>query len=86
LTGKRGQLVEMRKRLLVQIKARLKQGLDEPLEDLDDALRIFLTAQKRNMPPKFADLGGIITKNYFGGSFASIGRITCSIGVPPHII
>jgi transposase len=45
LTGKRGQLVEMRKRLLVQIKARLKQGLDEPLEDMDDALRIFLTAQ-----------------------------------------
>ncbi|WP_222861624.1 transposase [Oceaniovalibus sp. ACAM 378] len=45
LTGKRGQLVEMRKRLLVQIKARLKQGLDEPLEDMDDALRILLTAQ-----------------------------------------
>ena len=34
----------MRTRLLVQIKARLKQGLDEPFEDMDDAIRILLTA------------------------------------------
>ena len=45
LTGKRGQIVEMRKRLLVQIKARQKQELDEHLEGMDDTLRILLTAQ-----------------------------------------
>jgi transposase len=45
LTSKRGQLVETRKRLLAQIKARQKQGLGEPLEEMDDALRLLLDAQ-----------------------------------------
>lgn len=44
LTGKRGQIFEMRKRLLTQIKARQKQGLGERLEGMDDAFRILLTA------------------------------------------
>lgn len=45
LTSKRGQLVETRKRLLAQIKARQKQGLGEPFEEMDDALRLLLDAQ-----------------------------------------
>lgn len=45
LTSKRGQLVETRKRLLAQIKACQKQGLGEPLEERDDALRLLLDAQ-----------------------------------------
>lgn len=45
LTSKRGQLVETRKRLLAQIKARQKQGLDEPFEEIDAALRLLLNEQ-----------------------------------------
>jgi transposase len=45
LTSKRGQLVEARKRLLAQIKARKKQGLGEPFEDMDAALCLLLDTQ-----------------------------------------
>ncbi|MFK7876800.1 MAG: IS110 family transposase, partial [Paracoccaceae bacterium] len=45
LTSKRGQLVETRKRLLAQIKARQKQGLDEPFEEIDAALHLLLNEQ-----------------------------------------
>ena len=45
LTSKRGQIVETRKRLLAQIKARHKQGLDQPFEEMDAALRLLLDAQ-----------------------------------------
>ncbi len=45
LTSKRGQLVETRKRLLAQIKARQKQGHGEPFEEMDAALRLLLDAQ-----------------------------------------
>ena len=40
--GKRGQVIETRKRLLAQIKARQKQELDETLKDIDAALRFLL--------------------------------------------
>jgi len=45
LTSKRGQLVETRKRLLGQIKARQKQGMDEPFEEMDSTLRCLLDTQ-----------------------------------------
>jgi len=45
LTSKRGQLVETRRRLLAQIKARQKQGVDETLIDMDAALRLLLDTQ-----------------------------------------
>jgi transposase len=45
LTSKRGQLVETRKRLLAQIRARQKQGLGEPLEEMDDTLHLLLDTQ-----------------------------------------
>ena len=45
LTSKRGQLVETRKRLLAQIKARTKQGVAEPLEEMDAMLNLLLNAQ-----------------------------------------
>lgn len=45
LTSKRGQIVETRKRLLAQIKARQKQGFGEPFEEMDAALRLLLDAR-----------------------------------------
>lgn len=45
LTSKRGQLVETRKRLLTQIRARSKQGVDATLEVMDNELRSFLDNQ-----------------------------------------
>lgn len=56
LTGKRGQLVETRKRLLAQIKARQKQGLCEPLEEMDDALRLLLDTQIAELESKIERL------------------------------
>ena len=43
--GKRGQVIETRKRLLVQIKARQKQGLDETFKNMEAALRLLLDTQ-----------------------------------------
>ena len=43
--GKRGQVVETRKRLLVQIKARQKQVLDETFKNMEAALRLLLDTQ-----------------------------------------
>jgi transposase len=45
LTSKLGQLVETRKRLLAQIKARQKQGPDDAFKDMDAALRLLLDTQ-----------------------------------------
>ena len=43
--GKRGQVIETRKRLLVQIKACQKQGLDETFKNMEAALRLLLDTQ-----------------------------------------
>ncbi len=45
LCAKRGQLVEMRKRLLAQIKAHMKNGSGEPFEGMDGELKALLDAQ-----------------------------------------
>lgn len=45
LTSKRDQLVGKRKRLLAQIKAPHKQGVDEPFQEMDTALRLLLDTQ-----------------------------------------
>lgn len=45
LTGKRAQLVETRKRLLAQIKARRKQGMGAPFEQMDADLKTLLERQ-----------------------------------------
>ena len=56
LTSKRSQLVETRKRLLAQIKARQKQGLGEPFEEMDDALRLLLGTQIAELESKIERL------------------------------
>jgi transposase len=56
LGSKRGQLVETRKRLLAQIKARQKQGMDEPFEDMDAALRRLLDAQMAELESQIESL------------------------------
>jgi transposase len=56
LTSKRSELVETRKRLLAQIKARQKQGLGEPFEEMDDALRLLLDAQIAELESKIERL------------------------------
>lgn len=45
LTSKRGQLVETRKRLLMQIKAQCKMGTADMFEDMDAALKGLLDRQ-----------------------------------------
>jgi len=45
LCAKRGQLVEMRKRLLAQTKARLKNGSGDPFEGMDGELKALLGIQ-----------------------------------------
>lgn len=45
LTTRRGQIVDMRKRLMAQISARKKQGVAEDLELLDNALKTMLDDQ-----------------------------------------
>jgi len=45
LCAKRGQLVEMRKRLLAQTKARMKNGSGTPFEDMDAELKALLGMQ-----------------------------------------
>lgn len=56
LTSKRSQLVETRKRLLAQIKARQKQGLGDPFEEMDDALRVLLGTQIAELESKIERL------------------------------
>ena len=45
LTTRRAQIVEMRKRLMLLVAARRKQGILADVEDLDDALKAVLEAQ-----------------------------------------
>lgn len=45
LCAKRGQLVEMRKRLLAQTKARMKNGSGDPFEPMDGELKALLGIQ-----------------------------------------
>jgi transposase len=56
LTGKRSQLVETRKPILAQIKARQKQGLGEPFEEIDDALHLLIDAQIAELDSKIKRL------------------------------
>jgi transposase len=56
LSGKRSELVETRKRLLAQIKERQKQGVGEPCEEMDDALRLLLDAQIAELERKIERL------------------------------
>jgi len=56
LTSKRSELVETRKRLLAQIKERQKQGVGEPFEEMDDALRLLLDAQIAELESKIERL------------------------------
>lgn len=56
LTSKRGQIVETRKRLLAQIKARQKQGLNEPFEEMDTTLRLLLDAQVTDLESQIEGL------------------------------
>jgi transposase len=56
LSGKRSELVETRKRLLTQIKERQKQGVGEPFEEMDDALRLLLDAQMAELERKIERL------------------------------
>lgn len=52
LCAKRGQLVEMRKRVLVQTKARMKNGTGDPFEAMDGELKALLDAQIADLEAK----------------------------------
>ena len=54
LTAKRGQLVEMRKRLLAQIKAHEKLGTAELFEDIDTELKIMLNCRISELEDRIA--------------------------------
>lgn len=78
LTSKRGQLVETRKRLLAQIKARLKQGVDAPFEEMDKALRLLLDAQIAELE---SQIGSLIAAD---AALAETARILRSVpGIGP---
>jgi transposase len=49
LTTKRAQIVETRKRLMAQIKARAKQGIPAELESMDEDLKALLDAQIKDL-------------------------------------
>ncbi len=53
LTTPRARIVEIRKRLAVQISARRKQGSAANVEDLDDAIKAMLDAQISDLEQRF---------------------------------
>jgi len=80
LCAKRGQLVEMRKRLLAQIKARLKSGTGDPFEVLDSELKALLGIQIANLETRIetaiaADLGMADTARILR-SIIGVGPVT----------
>lgn len=77
LTSKRGQIVETRKRLLAQIKARQKQGFGDAFEDMDAALRLLLDAQVAELE---ARIEGLIAADEALAETASILRSVPGIG------
>ena len=56
LTSKRAQIVEMRKRLLAQAKARAKQAVPAGLEEMDDELRTLFSAQIQTLERRIAEV------------------------------
>lgn len=83
LTSKRGQLVETRKRLLAQIKARKKQGLGEPFEDMDAALRLLLDTQvaelESQIEGQIADDAALADTAQILRSVPGIGPVTSTV-------
>jgi len=77
LTSKRGQIVETRKRLLAQIKARQKQGLDAPFEEMDTTLRLLLDAQVTGLE---SQIEGLIAADAALAETAQILRSVPGIG------
>jgi transposase len=77
LTSKRGQLVETRKRLLAQIKARQKQGLAELFEDMDAVLHLLLNAQVADLE---SQIEGLIEADAALAETAKILRSVPGIG------
>ena len=56
LTSKRAQIVEMRKRLLAQAKARAKQAVPAGLEEMDDELKALFSAQIQTLERRIAEV------------------------------
>lgn len=56
LTTRRAQMVEMRKRLVAQIGARMRQGVAAELELMDEELRTMLEAQIRELEQRTAGI------------------------------
>ena len=77
LCAKRGQLVEMRKRLLAQTKARLKNGSGDALEEMDDALKALLGDQISDLE---AQIETAIAADTDMADTARILRSICGIG------
>ncbi len=77
LCAKRGQLVEMRKRLLAQTKARLKNGSGDALEEMDDALKALLGDQISDLG---AQIETAIAADTDMADTARILRSICGIG------
>lgn len=77
LTSKRGQIVKTRKQLLAQIKARQKQGLNEPFEEMDTTLRLLLDAQVTDLE---SQIEGLIASDAAPAETVQILRSVPGIG------
>ena len=77
LCTKRGQLVEMRKRLLAQTKARMKNGSGDALEAMDDELKALLGLQIADLETRIE--AAIAADPDMAGT-ARILRSVCGVG------
>jgi len=77
LCTKRGQLVEMRKRLLAQTKARMKNGSGDAFEEMDDELKALLGIQIADLE---AQIEAAIAADSDMAGTARILRSICGVG------
>lgn len=91
LTTRRGQVVEMRKRLSAQIRARVKQGVPANLDDMDDELKAVMDAQIRELERRIENVLAreetSATKAKLLRSIPGIGPVTAAmlIGEMPEL-
>jgi len=77
LCAKRGQLVEMRKRLLAQTKARMKNGSGDPFEGMDGELKALLGIQITDLETR---IEAAISADPGMAGTARILRSICGVG------
>ena len=83
LTTRRGQLVDMRKRLKAQISARRKQGVSADVETMDDDLQEVLDTQihdiERRIENAIAQVETLATKANLLRSIPGIGPVSAAM-------